>query len=73
MGLFATKGTPSQIVRRVHAATAGALKDATVASRLGDLGFEPLGLDGTAFGRLFDDMGRSFADIATERNIAASE
>jgi hypothetical protein len=47
--------------------------EATVASRLADLGFEPIGLDGAAFRRLFDDTVRTFAEIATERNSAASE
>lgn len=73
MGLFAPRGTPPEVVQRVHAAIAAALREATVVNRLGDLGFEPIGTDGAAFRRLFDDTVRTFGDIATERNIAASE
>lgn len=73
MGFFAPKGTPQEALRRVHVAITAALKDPTVVGRLGDLGFEPIGHDSAAFRRLFDDTVRTFADIATERNIAASE
>ena len=57
----------------MHGAAVAALKDARVTARLGDLGFEPEGLDGKTFARLFDDTVRTFADIATERQIAGGE
>jgi hypothetical protein len=44
-----------------------------VSARLRDLGFEAVGLADPAFGRLFDDTVKTFADIATERQIAAGE
>jgi tripartite-type tricarboxylate transporter receptor subunit TctC len=39
-GLFAPKGTPKEMVGKLHAATLGALADPAVRSRLADLGFE---------------------------------
>jgi tripartite-type tricarboxylate transporter receptor subunit TctC len=73
MGFLAPKGTPEEICRRVCAATLLALKDSNVVARLQDLGFDPAGLDGAAFGRLFDETVRTFADIVTDRQIAAGD
>ena len=73
MGFFAPRGTPEDALRRVRAAATAALKDPAVAARLQDLGFSAVGLDGAAFGRLFDDTVKTFADIATERQIVAGE
>ncbi|MGH8445635.1 MAG: tripartite tricarboxylate transporter substrate-binding protein, partial [Solimonas sp.] len=73
MGLFALKGTPEEIRRRLHEATVATLKDAGVVARLRDLGFEAVGGDGTAFARLFDETVKTFADIASERQIAAGD
>jgi len=71
MGFFAPKGTPEEARRRVHEALAAALEDEAVDTRLRELGFEAQGRDGRAFGRLFDDTVKTFADIATERHIVA--
>ena len=38
-----------------------------------DLGFEAVGADSTAFARLFDETVKTFADIASERQIAAGD
>lgn len=73
MGFFAPKGTPEEIRARVHGAVVAALGDAGVSRRLRDLGFAPVGLAGPAFARLFGETIRTFADIATERQIAAGE
>jgi tripartite-type tricarboxylate transporter receptor subunit TctC len=73
MGFLAPKGTPEDIRLRVHTAVVAALKDSTVVDRLHELGFEPSGLDGSAFGKLFDDTVRTFADIGTERQIVAGD
>lgn len=73
MGVFAPKGTPEEIRTRIHAAIVAALGDDGVSRRLRDLGFAPVGLAGPAFARLFDNTIRTFADIATERQIAAGE
>ena len=73
MGLLAPKGTPEEIRRRVHSATVAALKDSNVVARLRDLGFDPVGHDGAAFGRLFDETVRTFADIVADRQIVAGE
>ncbi len=73
MGVFAPKGTPEELRGRVHAAVVAALKAEGVGTRLIDLGFEPVGLDGAAFARLFDETVKTFADIAGERQIAAGE
>ena len=70
---LAPAGTPDEARWRVHAATVASLKDAAVAQRLGDLGFDPVGLGGAGFGRLFDDTVRTFAAIAAERQIVAGE
>jgi len=73
MGFLAPKGTPEEIRRRIHAAVVAALGDSGVVERLHDLGFDPAGLDGPAFGRLFDETVRTFADIGTERQIVGGE
>jgi len=39
-GLFATKGTPGDIIARLNAAVVEALADPAVRSQFGDLGFE---------------------------------
>jgi tripartite-type tricarboxylate transporter receptor subunit TctC len=69
MGLFVPKGTPEAIQARIHAATATVLKEAPVIERLRGLGFDPVGLDGAGFGRLFDQTIATFANIAAEREI----
>jgi tripartite-type tricarboxylate transporter receptor subunit TctC len=73
MGFFAPKGAPVEVRGRVHAAATAVLKDPAIIARLRDLGFEPVGLDGAAFVRLFDETVRTFAEIATERQIAAGD
>ncbi len=73
MGFFAPKGTPEAIRGRVHAAATAVLKNPGIVARLRDLGFEPVGGDGVAFARLFDETVKTFADIATERQIVAGD
>jgi tripartite-type tricarboxylate transporter receptor subunit TctC len=73
MGFFAPTGTPEETRGRVHAATTAVLKDPGIVARLRDLGFEPVGRDGAAFAKLFDETVRTFADIATERQIVAGD
>jgi len=73
MGFFAPRSTPQEIRGRVHAAVAAVLKDPAIVARLRDLGFEPVGGDGAAFGKLFDETVRTFADIANERQIVAGD
>jgi tripartite-type tricarboxylate transporter receptor subunit TctC len=73
MGFFAPKGTPEEIRGRVNAAVTTVLKDPAIVARLHDLGFEPVGGDGAAFARLFDETVKTFADIATERQIVAGD
>ena len=73
MGFFAPKGTAEEHRRRIHTAVVAALNDAGASQRLRDLGFAPVGLAEQAFARLFADTVRTFADIATERQIAAGE
>lgn len=68
-GLFAPAGTPETVLARLHEAAAGALADPAVTERLGPLGFEPVGADGAAFGRLLDETIATFADIALARGI----
>ncbi|MCW5736384.1 MAG: tripartite tricarboxylate transporter substrate binding protein [Enhydrobacter sp.] len=73
MGFFVPKGTPQPYRQRLHDAIAAALREPAVAGRLRDLGFEPVGADGAVFARLFDDTVSIFADIATDRQIAAGD
>jgi tripartite-type tricarboxylate transporter receptor subunit TctC len=73
MGFFVPKGTPADIRARVHTAVTTVLKDPAVVVRLRDLGFEPVGGDGAAFAKLFDETVGTFAEIATERQIVAGE
>jgi len=71
MGFFVPRGTPAEYRDRLHAAIVAALADPAVLPRLGELGFGPVGADGPTFSRLFDETVRTFADIATERQIVA--
>jgi tripartite-type tricarboxylate transporter receptor subunit TctC len=73
IGLFAPKGTPADRTHRVHEAVVSSLKEPAVIERLSGLGFEPAGLDGAAFTRLFDDNVRTFAEIASDRQIVAGD
>lgn len=73
MGVFAPRATPEEIRARVHTAVATVLKDPAIVTRLRDLGFEPVGGDGAAFAKLFDETVRTFADIANERQIVAGD
>ncbi|WP_425069805.1 Bug family tripartite tricarboxylate transporter substrate binding protein [Reyranella sp.] len=72
-GLLAPKGTPAAAIERFNAAVLAVLQDKAVIARLADLGFDPVGADGKAFGRLFDQTVDTFAGIARERNIAAGD
>lgn len=72
MGLFVPKGTPEAVQTRIHAATAAVLKESATIERLRVLGFDPAGLDGAAFAKLFDQTIATFANIATERAITVS-
>jgi tripartite-type tricarboxylate transporter receptor subunit TctC len=72
-GLLAPKGTPAPMLARIHAATIAVLKDPAVVARLRELGFDPVGLDGAGFAKLFDRTVETFAGIAAERNIAAGD
>lgn len=72
-GVLAPKATPADLRARFHAALAAVLKEPAVIERLEQLGFEPAGLDGAAFARLFDRTVDTFASIARERNIAAGD
>ena len=49
------------------------LKDKAITDRLAELGFDPVGLDGQEFAKLFDSTVDTFAGIARERNIAAGD
>ena len=73
MGFFAPRTTPEEVRARVHAAVTAVLKDPAIVPRLRDLGFEPVGGDGAAFAKLFDETVRTFADIASERQIVAGD
>lgn len=73
MGVFAPRTTPEEVRARVHAALTAILKDPAIVVRLRDLGFEPVGGDGAAFARLFDETVRTFGDIANDRQIVAGD
>jgi len=72
-GVLAPKGTPEPYRRRFHAALLAVLKDQAVAARLRELGFDPVGLDGAEFAKLFDRTVETFAGIAAARSIAAGD
>lgn len=73
MGVLGPKGVPQEVQERVYAATLAALADPVVSQRLHDLGFDPIGLGGAQFGKLFDDTIRIFAGIVAERQIIARD
>lgn len=73
MGFFSPKGVPAEIRQRLHQAITAALAAAGVPGRLADLGFAPVGGDGGAFARLFDETVKTFADIASDRQIVAGD
>ncbi len=71
--MLAPKGTPAVAQARFNGALQTVLKDKAVTDRLAELGFDPVGLDGKEFGKLFDSTVDTFAGIAKERNIAAGD
>ncbi|WP_170920902.1 tripartite tricarboxylate transporter substrate binding protein [Enhydrobacter aerosaccus] len=73
MGFLAPKGTPEDVRLRVHAAVLAALNDASVAVRLRELGFDPIGLGGAEFAKLFDSTIGKFAGIVADRQIVARD
>lgn len=71
MGVLAPRGTPEAQQTRLHTALLAVLKDPAVIERLRTLGFDPVGLDGVGFGKLFEQTITTFAGIAAERGITA--
>ncbi len=54
------QGDPTAIQTRIHAAATAVLKESATIERLRILGFDPAGLDGAAFGKLFDQTVATF-------------
>ncbi|WP_431280564.1 Bug family tripartite tricarboxylate transporter substrate binding protein [Humitalea sp. 24SJ18S-53] len=71
MGLLAPVGTPDAPIARVHAALRATLADPEVVVRMGQVGYDPSGLNGRGFGQLFNDTIAQFASIAAERGITS--
>jgi hypothetical protein len=57
----------------MHSAVLAVLRDPAVTARLREVGFDPVGVDGSGFAKLFDRTVEIFAGIANERSIAAGD
>jgi len=68
-GLFVTAGTPPEIVSRLHAETAKALKSADVDERLRGLGGEPGNMSAEQFGAMHRADFERFGKLVRDANL----
>ncbi|WP_270935571.1 tripartite tricarboxylate transporter substrate-binding protein [Falsiroseomonas oryzae] len=64
IGVLAPVGTPAPVIAALHAASATALREATVQSRLAALGFDTPGLGPEPFGAVLHETAARFAAVA---------
>jgi tripartite-type tricarboxylate transporter receptor subunit TctC len=71
MGMVAPLGTPVEIVQRVHAALAVALRDPEVRQKLAAQKFDIVGSSPEAFGRFVIDEHDKWAKVIRAQGISA--
>lgn len=69
-GLLAPRGTPDEVIERVHAAAVQVLAQPAVTRRLHDLGITPVGSTPEAFGRRIREDVDRFARIVRQAGIS---
>jgi tripartite-type tricarboxylate transporter receptor subunit TctC len=68
-GLVAPKGTPDEVIGKLHAAVTAGVGDATVRSRLTTLGVEPKAMSTAEFGKFIADETAKWAKVVRDANI----
>jgi tripartite-type tricarboxylate transporter receptor subunit TctC len=68
-GLVAPKGTPDDVIDKLHDAVSAGVADATVRSRLLTLGVEPKAMSTAEFGKFIADETAKWARVVREANI----
>ena len=68
-GLVAPKGTPDEVIDKLHDAVAAGLQDANVRSRLLTVGVEPRPMSTAEFGNFIADETAKWAKVVREANI----
>jgi tripartite-type tricarboxylate transporter receptor subunit TctC len=70
-GIGAPRGTPADIVDKLHAAMTAALADTTMQTRFSDLGVTPLSLSPADFAKLIADETAKWAKVIQRADIRA--
>jgi tripartite-type tricarboxylate transporter receptor subunit TctC len=68
-GLVAPKGTPDEVIGKLHAAVTAGVGDATIRSRLTTLGVEPKAMSTAEFGKFIADETAKWAKVVRDANI----
>jgi tripartite-type tricarboxylate transporter receptor subunit TctC len=68
-GIVAPKGTPDDVIGKLHAAITAGVGDATIRSRLTTLGVEPRAMSTAEFGKFIADETAKWAKVVREANI----
>jgi tripartite-type tricarboxylate transporter receptor subunit TctC len=68
-GIVAPKGTPDDVIAKLHAAITAGVGDATIRSRLTTLGVEPRAMSTAEFGKFIADETAKWAKVVREANI----
>lgn len=68
-GISAPKGTPADVVQKLHDATAKALKNAAVREKLAKLGVQPAQMSVAEFGKFFNDDMAATLELAKQAGI----
>jgi tripartite-type tricarboxylate transporter receptor subunit TctC len=68
-GIVAPKGTPDDVIGKLHAAITAGVGDATIRSRLATLGVEPKAMSTAEFGKFIADETAKWAKVVREANI----
>ena len=68
-GIVAPKGTPDDVIAKLHAAVSAGVEDSTVKSRLLALGVEPKAMSTAEFGKFIADETAKWGKVVREANI----
>jgi tripartite-type tricarboxylate transporter receptor subunit TctC len=68
-GIVAPKGTPDEIIGKLHAAVTAGVEDATIRSRLATLGVEPKPMSTAEFGKFIADETAKWGRVVREANV----
>jgi tripartite-type tricarboxylate transporter receptor subunit TctC len=68
-GIVAPKGTPDDVIGKLHAAITAGVGDATIRSRLTTLGVEPKAMSTAEFGKFIADETAKWAKVVRDANM----